>query len=106
MSSLYSIYLEFDANSHSYLSIHPFRGRYIFIPYIKVDKYVPPTLQKLYDNFNVEEVYGTRGFEKIINYLSITPKEGGQPTNKFFLEVIDFIINNIEEPLIPTLKKL
>jgi hypothetical protein len=94
----YSIYLEFDGHEGRFLSISPFKGRYIMVPYIEIKGEVPSTLKKLYDNFNVEEVFDMRGFDRIIKYLNITPDEG-QPTNRFFLKVIDFMIENIEEPL-------
>ena len=74
------------------------------VPYIETEKKIPSTLKKLYENFNVEEVFDMRGFDRIIQYLSITPDEG-QPTNEFFLKVIDFMIENIEEPLKKTFVK-
>ena len=48
--------------------------------------------------------FDMRGFDRIIKYLNIKPDEG-QPTNEFFLEVIDFMIENIEEPLKKTFVK-
>ena len=74
------------------------------VPYIEIKGEGPSTLKKLYDNFNVEEVFDMRGFDRIIKYLNIKPDEG-QPTNEFFLEVIDFMIENIEEPLKKTFVK-
>ena len=100
----YSIYLEFDGHEGRFLSISPFKGRYVMVPYIEIKGEVPSTLKKLYDNFNVEEVFDMRGFDRIIKYLNIKPDEG-QPTNEFFLEVIDFMIENIEEPLKKTFVK-
>ena len=101
----YSIYLEYDANIGKFLSIFPFKGRYILVPYIKIEEQdassavEPSVLYRLRQNFNVEEVFDMRGFDRIIKYLNIIPDDGGQPTNEFFLKVIDFMNDNIEEPL-------
>ena len=103
----FSIYLEFDADGGKFLSVHPFKGRYIMIPYIRITEneqattytVEPSVLSRLRQNFNVEEVFDMRGFDRIIKYLNIIPDDGGQPTNEFFLKVIDFINDNIEEPL-------
>ena len=59
----------------------------------------PTVFFKLKNKFNVEEVFDTSGFDRIVKFLNITPKDGGKLTNTFFLEVIDFINENLEEPL-------
>ena len=62
-------------------------------------------VQILKEKFKIEEVYEIEGFDRKIGYYNIMPNDGGEKDNKFFLEVINFIINNLEEPLKTVLVK-
>lgn len=107
----YNTYIEFNGNGDRFLSIKSLEGKYIFIPYIKVlDKGLgtplePSVLFELKKNFNVEEVYEMNGFQRHVVFLNVRPNDGSEPTNRFFLEVIDFMNENIEEPLKKTFVK-
>ena len=50
----------------------------------------------LYDNFSVKESYGEDSRGEYTIY-SIFPKDGSEVTNKFFIEVLDFILDNIHD---------
>ena len=48
-------------------------------------------LEKLKTNFSIEE------HKSLTTIYSIVPKDGSKVTNKFFIEVIDFILDNIHD---------
>ena len=106
----YKIFLEQNADSGRWLSISPYKGKYIMFPYVaprKNGKYIEPGIyNKLREEYDTEEVYDMQGFERIIHFLSIRPKDGSEITNQFFLDVIDFALENMTDPLKPTIKKL
>ena len=59
-----------------------------------------PVFKKLSDNFNLEHLD-----DSFSPKFKVLPKDGGESNNKFFITVIDFIIDNAEYPCIPTIKR-
>ena len=75
------------------------KNPYITVPDIKSFT-KRPLFNKLSDNFkleNIPDAYSPK--------FKVLPKDGGDVDNKFFIKVIDFIIDNAESPLVPTLKR-
>ena len=58
-------------------------------------------LNLLYDNFSIKEINGKHDDEYTLYWIS--PKDGSEVTNKFFIDVIDFLLENI--PNSPNYKK-
>ena len=58
-------------------------------------------LNLLYDNFSIKEINGKHDDEYTLYWIS--PKDGSEVTNKFFIDVIDFLLENI--PKSPNYKK-
>ena len=58
-------------------------------------------LNLLYDNFSIKEINGKHDDEYTLYWIS--PKDGSEITNKFFIDVIDFLLENI--PNSPNYKK-
>ena len=58
-------------------------------------------LNLLYDNFSIKEINGKHDDEYTLYWIS--PKDGSKVTNKFFIDVIDFLLENIPES--PNYKK-
>ena len=58
-------------------------------------------LNLLYDNFSIKEINGKHDDEYTLYWIS--PKDGSEVTNKFFIDVIDFLLENIPES--PNYKK-
>ena len=59
-------------------------------------------LNLLYDNFSIKEINGKRDDDEYTLYW-LSPKDGSEITNKFFIDVIDFLLENI--PNSPNYKK-
>ena len=59
-----------------------------------------PLFKKLSDNFNLEHLD-----DSFSPKFKVLPKDGGNVDKKFLIKVIDFIIDNAESPLVPTLKR-
>ena len=59
-------------------------------------------LNLLYDNFSIKEINGKHDDDEYTLYW-ISPKDGSEVTNKFFIAVIDFLLENI--PNSPQYKK-
>ena len=59
-------------------------------------------LNLLYDNFSIKEINGKHDGDEYTLYW-ISPKDGSEVTNKFFIDVIDFLLENIPES--PNYKK-
>ena len=59
-------------------------------------------LNLLYDNFSIKECTGEQDGDKYTLYW-VSPKDGSEVTNKFFIDVIDFLLENIPES--PNYKK-
>ena len=59
-------------------------------------------LNLLYDNFSIKEINGKRDNDEYRLYW-LSPKDGSEITNKFFIDVIDFLLENI--PNSPKYKK-
>ena len=59
-------------------------------------------LNLLYDNFSIKEINGKRDDDEYRLYW-LSPKDGSEITNKFFIDVIDFLLENIPES--PNYKK-
>ena len=59
-------------------------------------------LNLLYDNFSIKEINGKHDDDEYTLYW-ISPKDGSEVTNKFFIDVIDFLLENIPES--PNYKK-
>ena len=59
-----------------------------------------PLFKKLSDNFNLEHLD-----DSFSPKFKVLPKDGGDVDKKFLIKVIDFIIDNAESPLVPTLKR-
>ena len=51
-------------------------------------------LNLLYDNFSIKEITGKHDDDEYTLYW-ISPKDGSEVTNKFFIDVIDFLLENI-----------
>ncbi len=59
-------------------------------------------LEKLNTHFKIKERYGENISGKYTLYY-VSPKDGSEVTNKFFIEVIDFLLDNIPDS--PNYKK-
>ena len=59
-------------------------------------------LNLLYDNFSIKEINGKRDNDEYRLYW-LSPKDESEITNKFFIDVIDFLLENI--PNSPNYKK-
>ena len=64
-------------------------SQYISIPYA-IMSYFPTIEKHLRNTFHVEDI--PMG-EDIDNYLKILPKDGKPASNRFFINVIDFLLN-------------
>ena len=53
-------------------------------------------LEKLNTNFEIKEHYGENMRGEYTLYF-VSPKDGSEVTNKFFIEVLDFILDNIPD---------
>ena len=60
-------------------------------------------LNLLYDNFSIREINGENNDGKYTTLYWASPKDGSEVTNKFFIDVIDFLLENIPES--PNYKK-
>ena len=60
-------------------------------------------LNLLYDNFSIREINGENNDGKYTTLYWVSPKDGSEATNKFFIDVIDFLLENIPES--PNYKK-
>ena len=60
-------------------------------------------LNLLYDNFSIKEINGENNDGKYTTLYWVSPKDGSEVTNKFFIDVIDFLLENIPES--PNYKK-
>ena len=74
--------------------------RYITIPRGKLFE-GSDLFQKIRDTFNLQS-----NEDKIIPLFKMFPKDNKKVDNKFFLEVIDFIIDNTKEPFEPLLIRI
>ena len=60
-------------------------------------------LNLLYDNFSIKEINGENNDGEYTTLYWLSPKDGSEITNKFFIDVIDFLLENI--PNSPKYKK-
>ena len=60
-------------------------------------------LNLLYDNFSIKEINGENNDGEYTTLYWVYPKDGSEVTNKFFIDVIDFLLENI--PKSPNYKK-
>ena len=60
-------------------------------------------LNLLYDNFSIREINGKTNDGEYTTLYWASPKDGSEVTNKFFIDVIDFLLENIPES--PNYKK-
>ena len=60
-------------------------------------------LNLLYDNFSIKEINGENNDGEYTTLYWVYPKDGSEVTNKFFIDVIDFLLGNI--PNSPKYKK-
>ena len=60
-------------------------------------------LNLLYDNFSIKEINGENNDGEYTTLYWVYPKDGSEVTNKFFIDVIDFLLENI--PNSPKYKK-
>lgn len=60
------------------------------------------TYNKLTDVFDVDMIDEDRGRW----HINIAPKDGSKANHKFFIEVLDFLLENANEPYRPILKKI
>ena len=60
-------------------------------------------LNLLYDNFSIKEINGENNDGEYTTLYWVYPKDGSEVTNKFFIDVIDFLLENI--PNSPNYKK-
>ena len=60
-------------------------------------------LNLLYGNFSIREINGENNDGKHTTLYWVSPKDGSEVTNKFFIDVIDFLLENIPES--PNYKK-
>lgn len=84
-----------DANNCIMYSTSPEYINRICITNSITDK-VKGLAKLLCDNFSVKESYGENESGEYTIY-SIFPKDGSEVTNKFFIEVLDFILDNIQD---------
>ena len=52
-------------------------------------------LNLLYDNFSIKEINGENNDGEYTTLYWVYPKDGSEVTNKFFIDVIDFLLENI-----------
>ena len=107
----YKIFIQQNADSGRWLSISPYKGKYVMFPYVVHRRngqvvMEPEIYKMLREEYDTEEVYDMQGSDRIVRYLSIRPKNGSEITNRFFLDVIDFALDNMTDPFEPTIKKL
>ena len=57
--------------------------------------------EKMKEEFDVDMVDEDNGRW----HISVKPKDGSKSTNKFFIQVIDFLLANVEEPYKVTIEK-
>ena len=85
--------LDYEKVLHNKSSIRIISGwNDCLINYISIDGPVRKTnmYQKIKDAFDLDE-------KTFVNGISIHPKGGGELTTKFFIDVIDFFIDNADE---------
>ena len=107
----YKIFIQQNADSGRWLSISPYKGKYVMFPYVVHRRngqvvMEPEIYKMLREEYDTEEVYDMQGSDRIVRYISIRPKNGSEITNRFFLDVIDFALDNMTDPFEPTIKKL
>ena len=56
-------------------------------------------LNLLYDNFSIKEINGENNDGEYTTLYWVYPKDGSEVTNKFFIDVIDFLLENIPNSL-------
>ena len=70
--------------------------------YIGIEKYFPDMFYKMKKEYNI---YDTETPNSMMALYGISPKDGRDVDNKFFLEIIDFIIDNFER-INPKIRKI
>ena len=95
---------EYGDNRYYYLEFHDFSNsnRYIIFPY-KIVNDIPNIYKVLLENYNIETI---RSFNGNPQYLDITPKNSKKVTNKFFLDVLDLILDNAKKPILKMIEKV
>ena len=73
----------------------------ITMNYDEVESLCPELCKKIKENFKVDKEYVTIGYTKLI----ISPSDGSECTNRFFVDVLDFIIDNGDEKMVLIQKK-
>ena len=73
----------------------------ITMNYDEVESLCPELCKKIKENFKVDKEYVTIGYTKFI----ISPSDGSECTNRFFIDVINFIIDNADEKVLLIKKK-
>ena len=77
---------------------------------IRYDDWIKPEpgiFDKLDDRFGIDDIneYDPLEGKSYTTYWNIHPPKGTGTYNQFFVDVIDYIIDNLEEPLYPTIKR-
>ena len=67
----------------------------------EVESLCPELCKKIKENFKVDKEYVNIGYTKFI----ISPSDGSECTNRFFVDVINFIIDNADENVLLLKKK-
>ena len=73
----------------------------ITMNYDEVESLCPELCKKIKKNFKVDKEYVNIGYTKFI----ISPSDGSECTNRFFVDVINFIIDNADENVLSIKKK-
>ena len=73
----------------------------ITMNYDEVESLCPELCKKIKKNFKVDKEYVNIGYTKFI----IFPPDGSECTNRFFIDVINFIIDNADENVLSIKKK-
>ena len=80
---------------------YDYKDNTITMNYDEVESLCPELCKKIKENFKVDKEYVTIGYTKFI----ISPSDGSECTNRFFIDVINFIIDNADKNVLLIKKK-
>ena len=80
---------------------YDYEDNIITMNYDEVESLCPELCKKIKENFKVDKEYVNIGYTKFI----IFPPDGSECTNRFFIDVINFIIDNADENVLSIKKK-
>ena len=92
-----SINAMWNSSSVSYVGLEGFndtKGKVVTIDYRSLNRFPDGVLEKLEEMYSVKHVRET---SKKQGHIQITPKDGSPVTNTFYIEVIDFLLDNIRD---------